>query len=469
MPHIKIRYIPRIFLIGITCLFFLFLQGSAKESDDITNIKIFPDVIINEHFYGFGAETLPWLWTEENKQAGVSESDIELNVARIRDMRLPITRIFVPWETWNPKVDYKTFTWQGDEMKSLCKTLDLYQGTGTSVILVTVDWLEVSPWKNIEKSSRAVLELLEYLIKERGYSCIQFWTLTNEPELTYGWLKKLPFKNYIKIHKLVNRGLKRKGLPVKILASDEVESLDWFKKCVRYLYRTADVFSFHAYFYPKDTPLISDIFEERFNVLRRVRARGEGINLFLCEFGFRDSDFSATTNSLMEGYEYGLYTASLCTDVLNSGIDNACIWCLHQIRLIDEIADEGGKIMRIGLWGFKDKDWKPFPVFYVYRLFTKYIKGGSVVLKTEVSPQDSLKAACVEYKGKYSLIIVNTADIKHKFIVKGIGSDLRSYLYRKADLSLGGDKLLKEGRSSKIRAKLKGEIPPRSVIFYTNI
>jgi len=49
--------------------------------------------------------------------------------------------------------------------------------------------------------------------------------------------------------------------------------------------------------------------------------------------------------------------------VLNNGVSAASIWCLHQIQFIDEIKDEGGKMMRVGLWGYKDKDWKPFPVF----------------------------------------------------------------------------------------------------------
>ena len=138
----KIRYIYKI-LLSVTIILFSSIssQISAEELEKVVNIKVYPDILINEYFYGFGAETLPWLWTKENKEVGINEEDIKFNLKRIKEMHLPITRIFVPWETWNPSVDYKTFTWQSDEMESLYKILDLYQETGTKVILVTVDWM----------------------------------------------------------------------------------------------------------------------------------------------------------------------------------------------------------------------------------------------------------------------------------------------------------------------------------------
>lgn len=128
-----------------TIFLFISLPLFSQSQEKIINIRVDTEVVINENFYGFGAETLPWLCTKENKAVGVTEEDIKLNLERIRSMHLPFTRIFVPWETWNPSIDYKTFTWESDEMKSLYRMLDLYQGMGTEVIVVTVDWLKNPP------------------------------------------------------------------------------------------------------------------------------------------------------------------------------------------------------------------------------------------------------------------------------------------------------------------------------------
>ena len=151
-------------LLLILIFFLAIIFFVIEDSPGRIEIRVSSEEVVNSKFCGFGAETLPWLWTAENKKSGVNEEDIKLNLKRIKDMHLPITRIFVPWETWNPRVDYKTFTWDSDEMRSLYKTLDLYQEIGTKVIVVTVDWFKESPWKDAQASAQAVLMLLEHLI-----------------------------------------------------------------------------------------------------------------------------------------------------------------------------------------------------------------------------------------------------------------------------------------------------------------
>jgi len=458
-------------LLTIIIVSSFFFQACAKNKQEKIVIKVSPDIVINGDFYGFGAETLPWLWTKENKEAGVNEDDIKLNLRRIKEMRLPVTRIFVPWETWNPSADYKTFSWESDEMKSLYKTLDLYQETGAKVILVTVDWMKDSPWRNASLSAKAVLGLLEHLVKEKGYSCIQFWTLTNEPELTYGWMRKVSFDNYIQIHLLVKKGLERKKLAVKIIASDEVESREWFDSSVRSLNKIADIFSSHLYVYPRQIKQIPGFFRERIENIKEASGPNRHIPFFLCEFGFRGSDFSACTNNLTEDYKYGLYVADLCVEALNSGVSAVSLWCLHRIRLIDEINPEGGKMMRIGLWAYKDENWRPFPVFYLYRLFTKYIKPESRVLKVNILFSASLKAACVEHDNHYSLFVVNPTGKEERFLVEGIKphKDFYKYLYNKPKSSPGKGTFFITEKQIRFDDYLKDSIPPMSVILYTDL
>ncbi len=330
------------------CIISLFAFGFTLQKEIC--IEINKDEIINDNFYGFGAETLPWLWTEENLRQGINEGDIKLNIERIKEMELPLIRIFVPWEIWNPKADYKTFTFDSDGMQSLYKTLDIYQKMDTRVIVVTVDWLDKSPWLNPKSSSKAVLRLLEYLVKTKGYTCVKFWTLTNEPEVTYEWLKKMPFENYIQIHRLVKEGLTKRKLDIKIICSDEAESESWFKDSVKLLFNSADIFSSHRYSYPNEIESIFSFFKNRINIINENHRKEISKPFFLCEFGFCGKDFGAYTNSFMNDFDYGLLTAELCIDALNSGVNGVSIWCLHEIFMPD------GKKMNIGLWGYRDEN-----------------------------------------------------------------------------------------------------------------
>ncbi|MBL7196705.1 MAG: hypothetical protein ISS47_01250 [Candidatus Omnitrophica bacterium] len=443
------------------------IETNSKHPEEII-IKIHAETIINDNFYGFGVETLPCLWTKENKKAGVGEEDIRLNLKRIKEMNFPITRIFVPWEIWNPSVDYKTFTWKSDGMESLCKTLDLCQEMNTKVILVTIDWLGDSPWKNVIKSARAVLSLLEYLIKAKGYSCIKFWTLTNEPELTYGWLKKLSFEKYVQIHRLVKRGFKERGLPVKIIVSDEVESKEWFEKSVQSLYNVADIFSSHAYFFPQQVHLIPVFFKERLGIIKEASLTKKHTThipaFFLCEFGFRGSDFGALTNSFMREYKYGLLTSELAIEVLNQGVDCASFWCLHEIYLLD------GRKMQIGLWGYKDEDWYPRPVFYAYALFTKYIKSEAKIIKTESSCPSAVKAACASWQDNFSLFVLNITSLPQNIQIFGFKplGIVKRYIYSEDMIPTYKQAIVESDKTIEIIGHFKDEIPPNSLVLYSN-
>jgi hypothetical protein len=144
---------------------------------------------------------------------------------------------------------------------------------------------------------------------------------------------------------------------------------------------------------------------------------------------------------------------------------------MYQIRLINEIKPEGGKMMRIGMWGYKDKGWKLYPVYHLYRLFTRYIMPGSSVLEVKVSPQETLKGACIRYGNNYSLFIVNLTDKEHVFRADGMSpaADLKKHVYSMGGLPMGENMLscitIRVGQDGYLR----GKIPPKSVILYTDL
>lgn len=80
-------------------------------------------------------------------------------------------------------------------------------------------------------------------------------------------------------------------------------------------------------------------------------------------------------------------------------------------------------------------------------------------MKIELESSDALKAACVEYKGDYSFIIVNMGNESQSFSLSGIDKDLKfkKYIYE----SPGSSPM--EADSG---AYLKGKILPKSVFLY---
>jgi len=84
------------------------------------------------------------------------------------------------------------FDWDNDEMQALYKILDWAQSNNVDVFLqqmwMYVDWNAlpgihplISAPKNIDDWSSGIATLIEYLTKEKGYSCIRYFCMTNEP------------------------------------------------------------------------------------------------------------------------------------------------------------------------------------------------------------------------------------------------------------------------------------------------
>lgn len=84
------------------------------------------------------------------------------------------------------------YDWDGEEMKALYNILDWAQKNGADVFLqqmcLDVEWLAlpgihplISAPNNLDDFSSGIATLLEYLVQKKGYSCIKYFCMTNEP------------------------------------------------------------------------------------------------------------------------------------------------------------------------------------------------------------------------------------------------------------------------------------------------
>ncbi|GMV94184.1 MAG: hypothetical protein AMXMBFR82_39620 [Candidatus Hydrogenedentota bacterium] len=345
--------------------------GATGPPDGPVTITI-TDNVVCDSFRGFGVEDDGWFYNPENAAHGVTEDDARLREERIASMGIDWVRMFFWYKDWNPSGDWETFSFDSPNMESHYRTLDLYQRLGVPVNVVGVEWGVEDPYGNPEAAAKAIGALFEHLIKTKGYTCVQEWTLTNEPN-GYFIRAGYDFERFVQLHELVHAEFERRGLTIRIVGSDETNGgYSFFKQCVtddRY-YPLVDYFASHRYFPYADRVTAPAFYNERLEVLA---AKTRHKDLVIAEFGFQDDRSGALVNPLMETYPYAVWTAAFVIDGLNRGVAGFSIWCLQEMYY------PGNGFMNYGLWDFKDNNWKPRPVYHAWRNFTTLTQSGDAV------------------------------------------------------------------------------------------
>jgi len=348
------------------------------------------DEVTVDALIGFGAEDDGWFYNAQNANHGAGESDYELREARIEWMQPDWIRSFFWIGDWNPSLDLETFDWGTDNMRSQYRTLDLYQRIGARVTICHTEWGASSVWERPEAYARAVGELMEHLIVERGYSCIQDWTLTNEPNLFFVRQEEGGWETFKLLHTLVAAEFERRDLNLNIVGSDDGESLIWFDETVQNetLFERSGLYASHAYFSAASLPFLRDFYAER---LERLRTRTPIKPFVMAEFGFMDERTQPPSlNPLMEEYRYAMLTHRAIIAGLNEGVAGFNIWCMHEVYY-----PGGGTPMNFGLWHFVDRDSKVRPVYHSLAAFSRHSAAGMQAYRCDSSHRDHVDAARV--------------------------------------------------------------------------
>jgi hypothetical protein len=339
--------------------------------------------------WGFGAEDDGWSYSAENTSRGVTEEDFALREARIAAMDPDWVRMFVWYPDWNPSGDWTTFDWETDGMRSHVRSLAVYQRLGASVTLTGVEWSVPTPWAQPEKMAHAIGALFEHLIRERGFTCIKHWILTNEPN-THFLREGGTFEGFVRLHTLVRAEFQRRGLDVQVLGSDDTDGWRWFQQCVEdpTHYAESDAFVSHRYLRTEAIPLMGSFFQERLDLLRERAGSAPPKPLIIGEFGFQDARADGPlVNPVIEEYDYALWTMAFVLEGLHRGVAGFNFWCLHETYY------PNGWLMKYGLWNFKDKDWSLRPVFHAFSLFPRFSEAGDAVHTVDSTHPQHLRAA----------------------------------------------------------------------------
>jgi hypothetical protein len=371
----------------------------------------YADNPVNAPFLGFGWEDDGFMYDAVQEAKGVTQEDLALRERRIRWLDPDIVRMQCWYGGWWPEGPSKpdAFTFDSDYMRSFCRTLDLYQELGAAVNITGVHW-GMPVYTEPESATHAIGELFDELIKRRGYTCIQYWTLNNEPNDTVLNRAGLPFETLVAMYQGVEHEFERRRLNVRIIGSDDGNTMGLFERCVAdpAYDATVDVYASHIYPQPHERVAIPRLIGDRLALLDGARP------FILAEFGLKDARADAFGNKYMDTHDYALYAADLSIQAMNLGVSAMSIWTVQEMYYSK--GKPPGRLMQYGLWAHKDRGWAVKPVYHAYGMFTRLTEPGDPVYAGVSTAPDWVRTTRI---GNH-LFLTNEAEQDVAVIVDGL-------------------------------------------------
>lgn len=408
---------------------------------------------------GLGTELDPHLLRSINTQYGVTEKDWELVCQRVEAMHLQKIRVMVMPEWFEPQnensdpydMDMDAFSWDNEDMASLYKVLDLAEKNGIRVNLTLWgahasqnSWLAVpgtkhwiSPPNNLDEWSENFCALLKYLVEVKGYTCIEEIIPFNEANPAY-YVKdpsEVNIEDYAKMIINLAERMQTEGIRdyANLVVGDDGGVPSWVLENVQHpqISQVADGYSTHVclsmYYNLRE---ITDYAKMLVDTVKEQSDKP----LFISEFGasFRFDD--ATWEEDLDSFERGLTIGKMMTVFFGVGASGMEHWCLF-----DQYYGENAPMYR-GLWAFKDRDWKIYPVYYALSAVTQHTQIGSVLYAGQTRDTE-IAGTALQGDNGWAYLLVNETMLPQKVaIVNSNVSEqtMNSYVYSESTIPADG-------------------------------
>lgn len=362
---------------------------------------------------------------------------------------LKFIRAEMDWAQWQPAAG--TFTWESPEMRILDRILRWAQAHGSDVMLqgmwAGVDWLafpeyrgdpalsQVSAPADLDAFAAGWVTLLRELVGRRGYTCIKWITLVNEPNY-YWWLvppdtaatqdRVRQGRHLADALDRVRNALAAAGLQVKIMGPDFTDLPVLARLADEPWWPHVDDVDFHSYCScfdweePAAQPAAGSYrLGERLRqtlVPYRAETAAAGKGLYLTEFGTQTYGYRAD-DPAPGSFRASLKDTELLIRALNLGVDGLNHWSFTNR------GDADGQWQLVDTWDLRWKQWLPECVphrdsYYVLGLALRHLPHRAVVLKTEVRgggvdgiPRVWSAAVRSPRDNSVTVLIVNDADL----------------------------------------------------------
>lgn len=489
---------------------------SFAQSNDF--VKVNTTHIISDNFIGHGVEWSAYPHADSDRaEWGLLMTDEKWQkvFSRLDYMQPKIVRV-LDQANWRylEGVDANgnlIINYNNQEMSALYKLLDYCQKNNIKVILG--EWGQ--PYKvhdthlkldhvfsgtNDPKWLHSITDFLHHLIKVKGYTCIQYYNLVNEPNGYWAsvdgnwdeWKSGI-----IQLNELIKqRGLSQN---LSIIGPDSTpynnekspyKGLEWPRQAAIQLSDVIGAYDVHDY--PTKEFVRSGEFQKQYTSLVKFTEQLSKKPFIFGEIGFEkyvpenikryEADPFASEDSQLSiyDYDYGVDMADVLVQSMNSGVDAVLAWGLDDAMHTNGDKGEKHQLKKWGMWNIlgeeltgdaKEENIRPW--FYTWSLMTRFYTGDMKIVKTDGISQDKpIRAVTgINDKGDMTFTLVNNSSEEYQFYMDQDavkGKTFRKYLYSENQMKKDkNDFPVSITNKFKVKSKTLIKVPAKSVLLFT--
>jgi hypothetical protein len=388
------------------------------------------------------------------------------------------------------------FSWDNPEMRILYRILDWCERNKADVFLQqmwgNVRWNTFPQWRDdpvarvhsgpqsMDDFGEGLATLVEHLVKKKGYTCIRWLCINNEPNGNWSWWQEppnrlLPLKPGLAA---VRKALDQRGLMLPLSGPDLTGGVPELDPQRFDFHDLVGAYDFHSYDENFD-PLSNGqmLRYDRNTAAWAAWAHQHGKPLFMSEIGTMANGWGGA-HAGPSSYESVLKDCELIVRRLNAGADGFNRWSFlnrgdldGQWQFIETWDRQAGKLLQ---------EYTPHPnTYFGVGLFSRFTAKHSAVLACQVGGgglekwQRVFAAALRSPQGQLTLAVVNDAPQEFGLAVElgGLAADVRLYRYGlteqdrdRADVKIAPQT---EFPLSAAQAVLRDRLAPRSLTIYS--
>lgn len=407
-------------------------------------IAIRTETTLSADFLGFGVQWSPYPWFD------LEDADWERCFRRLDYMRVPMVRVMNRAYYYCDGFDAAgkpLYNWNSNRMQKLYRLLDYCESRKIMVILgewdspatkedradVAVDQLQAYKIDETDpRWQRLIGDFLTHLLTTRGYTCVKYFNLINEPN--GNWSGCGDYDKWHAAVKGLHTELAKRGLTktVQIIGPDVTWQKDfhWLDRAVLGLSRELGLYDLHEYasFQDVESGWLEKVLRTKRVFIDRYDPAGRTKPFIMGEVGMGNRGPVAPqggedSHPKIYDHQYGVWMADYNIQCARAGMQGTIAWMLDDAM---HIMNEGTGWPDISKtlfkkWGFWNslaeeighpEDAALRPWFYTWSLFSRYFPRGSrIVQSSEVELAGVRSLAARIGDDDLTFALVNDSDV----------------------------------------------------------
>ncbi len=454
-------------LFRVMALLLALMIPAGAVADEVIEVK---DEVLHEDFRGFGIQWDP------HAETLVYERQWDTLIKRVDYLSPALVRCMVlsRWYIERVEGDEPVLNFDNYQMRQAMKVLDYCQAHEIEVV-----WGDWGPPTNRGLAfddlawARAMAQAIAFLRQEKGYTCIRYVNIGNEPDGS--WSDCGSFPVYARAVKQLHSELSALGLENDVMISgpDVYGDWNWLDLAADQLNEQLGSFDFH--WYPNAINVMTGNLEYRLSSkLRRMQEKIGDRDVLVCELGLADGKNSKDQQPNVRTYWYGVSMADALVQLARGGADGVIAWDLE-----DSMHPSGSEYKTWGFYNMKggEEEQALRPWFYPYALLCRLFPQGCDLLETECSIRNGVRVLAMQNEaGQMSVAVVNNSGdpvaCTLRWDAMGEGGSVLQYTYCEKDRLCDENGFPVHDRvwtSADVALGIPVSLPEDGVVFFTTI